>query len=177
MLIVQKDTLENEKVKSVLTVCEEDPHKFVETLQEGHCIPYQLIAFSKNNKEMDERITIISTPFKTDHGKNWYSFDHKTIAEIISLYVEYDSTWINIQSISDIMGFDFKMYPVVKKEILISNIPSVPSKIHKREDKPLKIDAVPLENKKEIIDQIIKLESTAKGDKSEKHRRKKDRRH
>ncbi len=177
VLIIQKDTLEEEKVKALLTVCNEDPHLFTSTLQEGHCIPYQLIAHSVNNKEMAERISIIANPFKTDHGKNWYAFDHKTIAEIISLYIEYNQSWINIQSISDIIGFDFKMYPVVRKEIKISNIPSVASKIHKQETN-LKVEAIPLENKDEIIEQIFKLEQSnikeKRIEKSEKYRRKKD---
>lgn len=169
VLIIQKDTLENEKVKAVLTVCEEDPNQFTSNLQEGHCIPYQLIAHTPNNSEMVERLSIISTPFKTNHGKNWYEFNHQTIAEIISLFVEYNNTWINIQSISDIMGFNFTMYPVVTKEITISNIPSVPIRIHNTDH--LKIDPVPLEKKDEIIDQILKLEKSSVRDKRRKEKR------
>lgn len=174
ILVVQKDTLESGKVKSVLTVCEEDPHTFVTKLQEGHCIPYQLIAFTTNNSEMAERLSLIVTPFKTNHGKNWYNFNHDTLAEIISLFVEYNSTWLDLQTISNIMGFSLKMYPVVKKEILISNIPSVPSKIHPKSDAPLKVEAVPLEKKDEIIEEILKIEKSRKGFTEKPHKESKD---
>lgn len=173
-LFVQKDTLEKEKVKAILRSFQSNPEEYLTQLQESHCIPYQLIAFCATNPELINRLNILVKPFKTNYGKDWYEFNHNALADIISLYIEYDSIYLNVCSIADIMGFTFKMYPVVKKEIKVSTI--APSRIHEVSiigpdlNIPLKIDAVPLKDKEEILEKIAELE---KSDRSErKHERK-----
>jgi len=189
-LIVQKDTLENDKVKSVLKVCHENPEVFLSKLQDSHCIQYQLIAYCKTNPEMMERISVIVKKYKTNYGTDWYEFDHDALANIISLYIEYDKMFIDVKSIADIIGFSFNMFPVVTKEIKVSTIPNVPIRQHKqdvisisknkKEEEPIapiKEQAVPIKNKKEILEEIIELERSAIHKKKDKyHRReKKDR--
>ena len=122
-LVVQKDTLENSKVKSVLKQIDNDPHDFVNQLQENHCIEYQLIAHVSNfSVDTQNRLTNISTPFKTNHGKDWYEFDHEVLSQIVSLFIENEVAILNMKLISSIMGFTFTLFPVVTKEIHVSRI-------------------------------------------------------
>jgi len=187
-LIVQKDTLEDDKVKAVLKVCHENPEDFLSKLQESHCIQYQLIAYCKTNPEMMERLSVIVKQYKTNYGTDWYEFDHDALANIISLYIEYDMMYINVQSIADIMGFSFNMFPVVTKEIKVSTIPNVPVRVHKepvismpkeKEEEepivPIKEEAVPIKNKKEILEEIIELERSGVHKKKDRHHKREKR--
>lgn len=120
-LVVQKDTLENNKVKSVLKIIDESPEEFVSKLQEGHCFRYQLISHTKNNAKLFDRVIKVISEHKTDYGKDWYELDHDVLAKVISLFLEYGETVVNIKLISSIFGFSFKLYPIVTKEIKITD--------------------------------------------------------
>ena len=86
-LVVQKDTIENNKVKSIIRNVTSGASEFVKTLQDGHCIEYQLIAYiSSEEIDMEEfhsKLFPIITPFKTNYGKDWYEFDGPALASII----------------------------------------------------------------------------------------------
>lgn len=115
-LVVQKDTLENGKIKSVLKKIDIDPEEFVSNLQENHCIEYQLLAYAENFS-FESKLEEITSEHKTNYGKDWYEFDHNILAEIISLFLKNDTVILNIKSISSIIGFDFHLFPVITKEI------------------------------------------------------------
>jgi len=122
VLIIQKDTLENNKVKSILKIIDVSPENFLSNLQESHCFICQLVAFSSNNPILFDKLINLVAPYKTNFGKDWYEFDHETLAKIITLFIESDKTVIDFTSIRSIFGFNFQMFPVVTKEIkIISN--------------------------------------------------------
>lgn len=120
-LVVQKDTLENNKVKSVLKTIEETPEDFVNKLQEGHCFRYQLVAHTGNNPSLFDKVTSVISKHKTSYGKDWYELDHDVLAKVVSLFLDYGSSVINFKCISSILGFSLKLFPVVTKEIKITN--------------------------------------------------------
>lgn len=120
-LVVQKDTLENNKVKSVLKIIEETPEDFVNKLQEGHCFRYQLVAHTGNNPSLFDKVTSVISKHKTSYGKDWYELDHDVLAKVVSLFLDYGSSVINFKCISSILGFSLKLFPVVTKEIKITN--------------------------------------------------------
>lgn len=126
VLIIQKDTLENDKVKSFLKIIDVAPEIFLSTLQESHCFICQLVAFTNNNSGLFDKLINIISPYKTNFGKDWYEFDHETLAKIISLFLDTDKTVIDFTSIKSIFGFNFQMFPVITKEIKISNIKEIP---------------------------------------------------
>lgn len=120
-LVIQKDTLENNKVKSVLKVVDENPEDFLNTLQEGHCIPYQLVAYiNKNDPVLISKIIDAASNCKTDYGKDWYELDMESLSKVISIFLESSKTFINFPIISSIFGFNFNVFPVVTKEIKIT---------------------------------------------------------
>jgi len=118
-LVIQKDTLENNKVKSVLKIIDEDPETFVLNLQEGHCIPYQLVAHTGNNTHLFDKVINTVSKHKTNYGKDWYELDHEVLSKVVSLFLETDKTVINFKIISSIFGFSLNLFPVVTKEIKI----------------------------------------------------------
>jgi hypothetical protein len=118
-LAVQKDTLENGYVKSIMKVWESSPGEFLSSIQESSCYEFQLIAYTKICMDLDTKLTSLTAAYKTNYGKNWYSFNANAIADIVSLFLKYDSAVIDIHLISEIFGFSFKIFPVVKKEINI----------------------------------------------------------
>ena len=120
-LVVQKDTLENNKVKSVLKIIDETPEEFVSQLQEGHCFRYQLVSYTKNNTKLFDKVIKVISEHKTDYGKDCYELDHEVLAKVISLFLECDETIVNIRTISSVFGFSFKLYPIVTKEIKITD--------------------------------------------------------
>lgn len=124
-LIVQKDTLENDKVKSIMRTCEISPDDFLSELQTGHCIEYQLLAYTSNSTD---KMRSLIAPYKTNYGKDWYEFDHDVLAKILTLFLEHDTTTINMTSISAIMGFSLKMFPKISKEIRVSPLEKNSSK-------------------------------------------------
>jgi hypothetical protein len=119
-LIIQKDTLENDRVKSIVKTTELVPQEFVSKLQEQHCIPYQLISYVKSCSDLQDRLTSLTNDYKTVHGKDWYEFDYEVLSKIISLFLEYDSIFLDLKTISSIFGFSLRLFPVVVKEIKIS---------------------------------------------------------
>lgn len=119
-LVVQKDTLENNKVKSLLKNVDETPEDFVNNLQEGHCIPYQLIAHCPNDSKLTDRLIRAVGSHKTNFGKDWYDLDHEVLSKVISLFLENDKTVLNIKLVSSIFGFSFQLFPIVTKEIKIT---------------------------------------------------------
>jgi len=119
-LVIQKDTLENNKVKSVLKVIDNKPEDFVSNLQEGHCIPYQLVAHTKTDPVLLDQIINSISDCKTSHGKDWYELDMDSLSKVISLFLENNQTVINFTTISSIFGFSFQVFPVVTKEIKIT---------------------------------------------------------
>lgn len=123
-LIVQKDTLESDKVKSVVRICDGNPEEYLRELQESHCIEYQLLAYTFDIPSLNSSVLSVITPFKTNYGKDWYAFNHEALSQIISLFLESDACFVNLKSISSIMGFSLKMFPVINKEIVISSISS-----------------------------------------------------
>lgn len=163
-LIVQKDTLENEKVKSVLKVVSEDPTEYLNKLQDSHCIPFQLLAYTECCSQLSIDLTKIVADHKTSYGTDWYEFNHNVLAQIISAYLTFSKTVIDLHCISDIIGFKLNMFPVVKKEIKIETIdtPVVQSGVDGPDLKipelisPVKIDAIPLSKKEEILEEIEK---------------------
>ena len=122
-LVVQKDTLENDKIKSIVRTCE-NVDQFVSELQAGHCIEYQLLGYTNFSNELSSKLSSIIVSCKTNYGKDWYEFDHNTLAKIISLFLESEKSMVNLKSISSIMGFTLRMYPVVSKEIRVSSVSS-----------------------------------------------------
>ena len=164
VLIVQKDTLEHNKVKSVINVCD-NPNEYLTSLQESHPIEYQLIASTSKNEDLNSRLSNFIGPFKTNHGKDWYEFDHDALTHIISLFLEYDTCHINLNCISSIIGFSLTMFPVVTKEVVVNPL-------NKSEVKPQsksEIHSKPDIQKEEIMSLIENLE------KSDIPKRKKDR--
>lgn len=120
-LIVQKDTLENGKVKSVLKIIDKNPEEYVSILQEGHCIPYQLIAHTNNDPVLFDQIISTVSSYKTDHGKDWYELDSEALSKVITLFLEKDKSILDFTKISSIFGFSFNLFPVVTKEIRITS--------------------------------------------------------
>ncbi len=121
-LVIQKDTLENNKVKSILKIInEETPEEFVSNLQEGHCFHYQLVSHTGNNPVLFDRIIKLISSYKTDLGKDWYELDHDILAKVVSLFLEFDKVVIDFKTISSIFGFSLKLFPVVTKEIKITS--------------------------------------------------------
>lgn len=121
-LIVQKDTLEKDKVKSIVRACDVTPVEFVRELQTGHCIEYQLLSHTANTEKLFEAVKTLIGPFKTSFGRDWYDFDHETLSQIISIFLANGETVINFPLINSIMGFHLRMFPTVNKEIVISTI-------------------------------------------------------
>ena len=119
-LVVQKDTLENQKVKSVVRSCENEPNEFLKELQGGHCIEYQLLAYADNSEDLISRVSGFIAPYKTNYGRDWYEFNHEALAKILTLFLESGISTINLSSISSIIGFSLQMFPVVNKEIKVS---------------------------------------------------------
>lgn len=125
VLIIQKDTLENNKVKSVLKITDVAPEIFLSNLQESHCFVCQLVAFTENKPQLFDKLIHLAAANKTNFGKDWYEFDHETLAKIITLFIESDKTVIDFTAINSIYGFSFQIFPVITKEVkIISNAPS-----------------------------------------------------
>ena len=153
-LVIQKDTLENNKVKSVLKSVPERPEDFISELQEGHCIPYQLVAHTKDDPILlDSLITTVSNS-KTSYGKDWYELDMETLSEVISLFLKSGKTVIDFTTISSIFGFTFNVFPVVTKEIKIERRSAENRREDSRKDTERK-DTDKKETKKEKIANII----------------------
>lgn len=147
VLIVQKDTFQNDKVKSILKTTELKPEELVLKLQEEHCIEFQLIAHTESSATLIDKLITISSAYKTKYGKDWYEFDGEILARLISKFLENGSTILNLKSISNIFGYSFEIFPVISKEIKIQNI--LESKILSKEvDKEELVDI--LENLQEI---------------------------
>lgn len=122
-VVVQKDTLENDKVKTVVASCE-DPREFVQDLQSGHCIEYQLLAHTNKSSELVGKVNEVISHFKTSFGVNWYDLNHVVLGQVLTLFLENGSSTINLRSISEIMRFSLKIVPAVTKEIKISAVHS-----------------------------------------------------
>ena len=120
-VVVQKDTLENDKVKAVVAACE-NPSDFVQELQSGHCIEYQLLAHTSNSEDLMNRVTTLIAPFKTSFGINWYDLNHHALSQIMTLFLEHGTATIDLKSISEIMKFSLRISPAVTKEIKISQV-------------------------------------------------------
>lgn len=121
VLIIQKDTLENNMVKSVLKITDVTPETFLSTLQESHCFVCQLVAYTENKASLFDKLIHLVSENKTNFGKDWYEFDHETLSKIISLFIESDRTVIDFTSINSIFGFNFQVFPIITKEIKISS--------------------------------------------------------
>jgi hypothetical protein len=119
-LVVQKDTLDNNKVKSVLKIIDETPQEFVDKLQEGHCFRYQLVAHTANNTGLFDKVINVISKHKTSYGKDWYELDHEALAKVVSLFLEHGDTVVNFKAIASILGFSLKLFPVVTKEVKIT---------------------------------------------------------
>lgn len=172
-LVVQKDTLENDKIKAILRSTNDDLEKFLSDLQTGHCIEYQLLAHTKNSDVNDKVLSVVSL-YKTNYGKDWYDLDHNVLAEIISLFLEHGTSIINLKCISEIMGFSLKIFPVVNKEIKISsinNITTSSSEIAKdiKTDKTDNTDKVNNNDKKDEEKPRDKHDKHDKHEKTDKH--------
>ena len=136
VLIVQKDTLEAGKVKAVLKIITESPESFLEKLQEAHCYVCQLLAYTNNSPYLFDKLIQLVGSCKTNLGKDWYEFDHDTLAKIISLFMESDKTFVDFPTIKNIFGFSLNMFPVIFKEVRITENPSlpIPKEIRQREE-------------------------------------------
>jgi len=158
-LVIQKDTLENDKVKSILKIVDEDPESFVNNLQEGHCIPYQLVAHTTNNTQLFDRVINVVKDYKTNYGKDWYELDHDVLSKVISLFLETDKTIINFKIISSIFGFSLNLFPVVTKEIkIVANENKIVANENKKEDELVSL----IENLKEDSSKRRKDKKTSK---------------
>ena len=103
-IVVQKDTLENDKVKSIVRLCENSPQEFIAELQSGHCIEYQLLAYSSySSNELVEQVGTLIAPFKTNFGKDWYDLNHNILSGILTIFLEQGSSTIDFKSISQII--------------------------------------------------------------------------
>lgn len=155
-LVVQKDTLDNNKVKSVLKIIDESPQEFVDKLQEGHCFRYQLVAHTGNNTVLFDKVINVISKHKTSYGKDWYELDHEALAKVVSLFLEYGDTVVNFKAIASIFGFSLKLFPVVTKEVKITN----------KEGKEIKENVKEKETTKEdILTLVEKLEPKKKSKK------------
>ena len=121
-LIVQKDTLENNKVKSIVRIASSELGQFLDELQSNHCIEYQLLCSTSVSEELEKNTKTLIAPFKTNYGKDWYEFDHDILAKIITLFLENDHCYLDLKCILSIIGFSLTMFPVVNKEIRISSV-------------------------------------------------------
>ena len=158
VLIIQKDTLENNKVKSVLKITDVAPETFLSNLQESHCFVCQLVAYAENKPSLFDKLIHLASGNKTNFGKDWYEFDHETLAKIITLFIESGSTIIDFTSISSIYGFSFQIFPVITKEVKItSNISSSLGTTNK-EVKEVKKDIV--KEKEDLLTLIDNLQET-----------------
>ena len=102
-LVVQKDTFENGKVKSVFKKIDNDPYEFVKSLQDNHCIEYQLLGYISDFSEKTEnKLNSVVSSYKTNHGKDWYEFDQETLSKIITVFIKYERPVLNIKSITKI---------------------------------------------------------------------------
>jgi hypothetical protein len=137
VLIVQKDTFQNNKVKAILKTSELKTDELISKLQEENCIEFQLIAHTESSPDLIDKIIHMSSSYKTKHGKDWYELDNEILSKLISVFLENSSTILNLKTISDIFGFSLKLFPVISKEIKIQNIleSKIPNKkdIHKEE--------------------------------------------
>ena len=121
-LVVQKDTLENNKVKAILKIIEITPDAFVSNLQESHCYSFQLLAYTNSNPVLFDKLINAVAQYKTNLGKDWYEFDHEALSKIISFFLESDKTIVDFKLISSIYRFVFQLFPIVTKEVkLISS--------------------------------------------------------
>lgn len=118
-LVVQKDTLENGRVKSIIRESQQSPEDFVNSLQDFSCYEFQLVAYTKFNAELEERVLKFSSVYKTNYGKDWYAFDGEGLAGVVSLFLEYASVTVNFNCMSSVFGYTLDLFPVVAKEINI----------------------------------------------------------
>lgn len=173
-LVVQKDTLENGRVKSIIRESQQSPEDFVNSLQDFSCYEFQLVAYTKFNTELEERVLKFSSVYKTNYGKDWYAFDGEGLAGVVSLFLEYASVTVNLNCVSSIFGYTLDLFPVVAKEINIvtltrgevssstSSVSSVCSVIPERNDEQKEQREVREKEGKDdpIISLIEKLEPT-----------------
>ena len=156
VLVVQKDTLENNRVKSILKIISKTPDEFVTELQDNHCIEYQLLAnvSSLDFSSFSDKVFTFASEYKTNYGKDWYAFDHTALAKVITFFLENDIATINLKTISDIMGFSLSMFPVITKEIIKKDILNTDIE---REERPEKLEEQRQKNEsddKEIVEKI-----------------------
>jgi hypothetical protein len=157
VLIIQKDTLENNKVKSVLKITDVAPETFLSNLQESHCFVCQLVAYTENKPSLFDKLIHLASGNKTNFGKDWYEFDHETLSKIITLFIESDRTIIDFTSISSIYGFNFQIFPVITKEVKITSNSLVTNK-EVKEVKEVKKDIV--KEKEDLLTLIDNLQET-----------------
>jgi hypothetical protein len=168
VLIIQKDTFQNNKVKSILKTTTLTTEELLTNLQEEHCIEFQLIAHTENSPVLVDKLIQLTTNYKTKFGKDWYEFDGEILSKIIFKFLENGNTYLNLNSISSTFGFSLDIFPVISKEVKIQNIleSKIESKISNKEIKPKK-------EKEEFEDILENLQEMDKIDKSEKPRKNK----
>lgn len=118
-LVVQKDTFENGKVKSIIRESQQSPQNFLNSLQELSCYEFQLVAYTKFNQELEERVLKFSSGYKTNYGKDWYDFDGDGLSGVISLFLEYDYVSLNLHCVSNVIEYSLTLFPIVSKEVNI----------------------------------------------------------
>lgn len=108
-LVVQKDTLEKDKIKSIFRKSEDEPEKFMKDLQNGHCIEYQLIAYTKFSNDLFKKTSEVLSPYKTNYGIDWYNLNHENLSQVITLFINQGITSIDLKSIFQIISFSLKI--------------------------------------------------------------------
>lgn len=102
-LISQKETKERNKLKCLIISCEQLPEDYVASLQENHCMEYQLIIYSLTSDDIVNEVEELCKEKKTGYGKNWYELSDSDIAAVISAHFRNGKVVFDFTSISDIV--------------------------------------------------------------------------
>lgn len=137
-LVVQKDTLEKDKIKSIFRKSEDEPEKFMKDLQDGHCIEYQLIAYTKFSNDLFKKTSEAISPYKTNYGIDWYNLNHENLSQVITLFINQGITSINLKSIFQIISFSLKMTPAKNNIEDVTTLENVTTLLENKEIKEIK---------------------------------------
>lgn len=102
-LISQKETKERNKIKCLITSCDQIPEDYVAELQENHCMEYQLVIYSMRTDELVSEVEELCKEKKTGYGKCWYELSDSDLAAVISTHFRRGKVIFDFTCVSDIV--------------------------------------------------------------------------
>ena len=108
-LISQKETKERNKLKCLIILCDGIPEDYVASLQENHCMEYQLIIYSLKSDELVSEVEELCKEKKTGYGKNWYELSDSDLAAVISTHFRNGKVVFDFTSIADIVSHSLNL--------------------------------------------------------------------